>query len=106
MGTRSSQSILAMLEKKFTETQSDVTIALFKTNESGRYGAAEQDERGLIKLTTERANAGESANGGIFMIEPTKVDLIREIWISHSSFESDFLPALARLGGRITGLNI
>jgi len=94
---------LAVLEKKFKETQSDVTIALFKTNESGRYGAAEQDERGLIKLTTERANAGESANGGIFMIEPTKVDLLRGMH-TPCSFESDFLPDLERLGGRITGL--
>ncbi len=94
---------LRMLEKKFTETQSDVTIALFKTNESGRYGAAEHDERGLITLTTEKANAGESANGGMFMIEPTKVNLIRNMDLP-SSFESDFLPTLARLGGRITGL--
>jgi D-glycero-alpha-D-manno-heptose 1-phosphate guanylyltransferase len=94
---------LGMLEKKFTETQSDVTIALFKTNESGRYGAAEQDKRGLIKLTTGRANAGESANGGMFMIEPTKVNLIRNMDLP-CSFESDFLPTLAKVGGRITGL--
>ena len=94
---------LAMLEKKFTETQSDVTIALFETNESYRYGAAKHDEQGLIKLTTGKANAGESANGGIYMIEPKKIDLIKNMsppW----SFESDFLPAFASLGGRITGL--
>ena len=94
---------LAFLEKKFTKTQSDVTIALFKTNESGRYGAAKQDNRGLIKLTNERANTGESANGGIFMIEPTKLDLIRNMKLPWS-FETDFLPALASLGGRITGV--
>ena len=94
---------IALLEKKFIETQSDVTIALFKTNESGRYGAAKQDTQGLIKLTNEKANTGESANGGIFMIEPTKLDLIRNMRIP-CSFESDFLPALASFGGRITGL--
>ena len=94
---------LAMLEKKFRETRSDVTIALFKTNESGRYGAAECDDRGLMKLTNKKADIGESANGGVFMIEPKKIDLIKNMsppW----SFESDFLPALAGLGGRITGL--
>jgi len=94
---------IALLEKKFIETQSDVTIALFKTNESGRYGAAKQDAQGLIKLTNKKADIGESANGGIFMIEPKKIDLIKNMsppW----SFESDFLPALASLGGRITGL--
>ena len=56
-----------------------------------------QDNQGLIKLKNEKANTGESANGGIFMIEPTKLDLIRNInrpW----SFESDFLPALAKFG--------
>ena len=37
------------------------------------------------------------------MIEPTKLDLIRNMDLPWS-FESDFLPALARLGGRITGL--
>ena len=52
---------------------------------------------GLIKLTNEKAKTGESANGGIFMIEPTKLDLIRNINLPWS-FESDFLPALARLG--------
>ena len=56
-----------------------MTIALFKANESGRYGAARQDNQGLIKLKNEKANTGESANGGIFMIEPTKLDLIRNI---------------------------
>ena len=94
---------IALLEKKFIETQSDVTIALFKTNESGRYGAAKQDTQGLIKLTNKKADIGESANGGIFMIEPKKIDLIKNMsppW----SFESDFLPALVSLGGRITGL--
>ena len=94
---------LTMLEKKFTETQSDVTIALFRTNESGRYGAAEQDDQGLIKLTNKKAKTGESANGGIFLIEPTKLDSIRNINLP-CSFESDFLPALARLGGLVTGL--
>ena len=49
--------------------------------------------RGLIKLTTKKANAGESANGGIFMIEPTKVNLIRNMDLPWS-FESDFLPTL------------
>jgi len=94
---------IALLEKKFIETQSDVTIALFKTNESGRYGAAECDDRGLMKLTNKKADNGESANGGVFMIEPKNIDLIKNMsppW----SFESDFLPALAGLGGRITGL--
>ena len=37
------------------------------------------------------------------MIEPTKVNLIKNMDLP-SSFESDFLPTLARLGGRITGL--
>ena len=37
------------------------------------------------------------------MIEPKKIDLIKNMDLP-SSFESDFLPTLARLGGRITGL--
>jgi len=94
---------LALLEKKFRETRSDVTIALFKTNESGRYGAAECDDRGLINLTNKKADIGENANGGIFMIEPKKIHLLKNM-SPPLSFESDFLPALTRLGGRITGL--
>jgi len=94
---------LVQLEKKFRKSRSDVTIALFRARESGRYGAAKQDDQGLIKLTNEKAKTGESANGGIFMIEPTKLDLIRNINLPWS-FESDFLPALARLGGQVTGM--
>lgn len=92
-----------LLQKKFQKTRSDVTIALFKTKEGGRYGAANQDDRGVIELTNKKAKIGESANGGIFMIEPTKLSSIRDIKLPYS-FESDFLPALARLNGRITGL--
>ena len=94
---------LVQLEKKFQESESDVTIAVFKAYESGRYGAAKQDDQGLIKLTSEKANTGESANGGIFIIEPTKLKTIRNMNLPWS-FESDLLPALARLGSRVTGL--
>lgn len=94
---------IARLEKKFQKSRSDVTIALFKTRESGRYGAAKQDDQGLIKLTNQKANTGESANGGIFIIEPTKLKSITNMSLPWA-FESDFLPALERLGGRVTGL--
>ena len=94
---------LSELKKQFQKTKSDVTIALFKTLEGGRYGTAEQDDQGMIKLATKKANIGESANGGVFMVEPAKFQSIRNINLPWS-FEANFLPALAELGARITGM--
>lgn len=94
---------MSQLKKQFQETKSDVTIALFKTTEGGRYGTAEQDGQGLIKLSNKKANLGKSANGGVFLIEPAKLDSIRNADLPWS-FESNFLPALAKMGARITGL--
>jgi D-glycero-alpha-D-manno-heptose 1-phosphate guanylyltransferase len=94
---------LAKLEKKFQRTQSDVTIALFRSLERDRYGAAKQDHQGLIELTNEKAGIGENANGGIFMIAQQKLGSIKNINLP-CSFESGLLPALESLGGRITGL--
>ena len=94
---------LSELKKQFQKTKSDVTIALFKTIEGGRYGTAEQDDQGMIKLATKKANIGESANGGVFMVEPAKFQSIRNINLPWS-FEADFLPALAELSAKITGM--
>ena len=94
---------LPQLKKRFHKTKSDVTIALSKTLEGGRYGAAEQDDQGIIKLTSKKAGIGESANGGVFMVGPTKLKSIRNIDLPWE-FEANFLPALAALGARITGL--
>ena len=94
---------LSEFKKQFQKTKSDVTIALFKTIEGGRYGTAEQDDQGMIKLATKKANIGESANGGVFMVEPAKFQSIKNINLPWS-FEANFLPALAELGARITGM--
>jgi D-glycero-alpha-D-manno-heptose 1-phosphate guanylyltransferase len=94
---------LYQLKKQFQKTKSDVTIALFKTLEGGRYGTAEQDDQGMIKLANKKAGIGESANGGVFMVDPAKLKSIKNIdppW----SFEADFLPALVKMGARINGL--
>ena len=94
---------LSQLKKQFQKTKSDVTIALFKTLEGGRYGTAEQDDQGMIKLANKKAGIGERANGGVFMVDPTKLKSIRNI-DSPWSFEANFLPALAELGAQITGM--
>jgi D-glycero-alpha-D-manno-heptose 1-phosphate guanylyltransferase len=94
---------LSQLKKQFQKTKSDVAIALFKTFEGGRYGTAEQDDQGMIKLANKKAGIGERANGGVFMVDPTKLKSIRNI-DSPWSFEANFLPALAELGAQITGM--
>ena len=94
---------LSQLKKQFQKTKSDVTIALFKTLEADRYGTAEQDDQGMIKLTIKKADIGGSANGGIFMIDLAKFQSIGNINLPWS-FEANFLPALAELGARITGM--
>ena len=94
---------LSQLKKQFQKTKSDVTVALFKTLEGGRYGTAEQDDQGMIKLSTKKADIGENANGGIFMVDSVKFQSIRNIsppW----AFEAHLLPVLAELGARITGM--
>ena len=94
---------LSQLKKQFQKTKSDVTIALFKTLESGRYGTAEQDDQGMIKLETKKADIGENANGGVFMVDSAKFQSIRNINLPWA-FEAHLLPALAELGARITGM--
>ena len=94
---------LSQLKKQMQKTKSDVTIALFKAPESGRYGTAEQDDQGMIKLETKKADIGENANGGVFMVDSAKFQSIRNINLPWA-FEAHLLPALAELGARITGM--
>ena len=94
---------LSQLKKQFQKTKSDVTIALFKALEGGRYGTAEQGDQGMIKLTNKKADIGQSANGGVFIVDSAKVQSIKNIDLPWE-FEANFLPALAELGARITGM--
>ncbi len=85
-------------------SKSDVTIALFKAEESGRYGATKLTSKSIIQLNNnKRAQAGELANGGMFFI---KHDVLKFFTTpsAYLPFEEGFLPALKNQGAKISGL--
>jgi len=87
----------------FIKTESDISIALFSAQESGRYGRVKLEIDGsVISGFGKKAVNGQLANGG-FLIATYDVfsgfDATHEAW----SFEADFMPALAESGGKITG---
>jgi D-glycero-alpha-D-manno-heptose 1-phosphate guanylyltransferase len=94
---------LARLTKFFVDTKSDLSIALFKAQESGRYGKVILESDSSIRAGFQKkADIGEPANGGFFMVRHT---IFEGYTPSDSafSFEADLLPAITKNGAKITG---
>lgn len=94
---------LARFEKFFIDTKSDLSIALFKAQESGRYGKVMLESDSSIRAGfEEKADVGELANGGFFLVRYNIFDGFKHP-ASSFSFEADLLPAVTKNGVKITG---
>ena len=95
---------LAEMYAQHARMQADLTVALFKASESGRYGRADLDADGRLHvLASEPAQAGEYANGGIYCF--TKQALA--VWLMEPlrklSFEVDILPQMLKAHQNLWG---
>jgi len=92
------------LENLYNRSNSDVSIALFKADEEGRYGFVELTNNSRINyIGSSKAQINQPAIGGIFLMS----DSISEFFYSKDSsfsMEQIFLPTIIRNGGVITGM--
>ncbi|MCP5196300.1 MAG: NTP transferase domain-containing protein [Gammaproteobacteria bacterium] len=82
------------------------TFCLFRANEAGRYMGMEVAADGRIRaLRSGQGEIGALANGGVYLIEPELLSLLRSTFSSGAkvSLEDDVLPALQALGGSFYG---
>ncbi|KUJ00644.1 nucleotidyltransferase family protein [Vibrio sp. MEBiC08052] len=87
-------------------TQSDCTFSLFRADEARRYMGIDINPSGKITaLNAEKGNAGELANGGVYLINPS---VIHRYYSDSSgqvlSLESDIFYQLLEHGENIYGL--
>lgn len=81
-----------------------LTVALFKAPESDRYGRADLAADGRLRfLAAEPAQAGEFANGGIYLLSRNTL----AAWLGQAprkvSFETEILPGLLKADQRLFG---
>ena len=90
--------------KFFNKSNADLSIALFKANESGRYGLVELDDENRMKPQKfMKAEVGQLANGGIFLMSDKILDYFSYNGGSFS-MEQVFIPSIINNGGIITGV--
>ena len=83
----------------------DWTIALFRANESGRYGKISCNVDGNIAgISTQKCQIGEIANGGVYLIEPESLFSSKFNPGQIFSLEDQILPGLIDSRKRIMGL--
>jgi D-glycero-alpha-D-manno-heptose 1-phosphate guanylyltransferase len=99
------EASLADLKNSHIKNSSDWTIALFEANEGGRYGGITIDQSHKISaLNTAKGEAGELANGGVYFIEPSSLDLEKFIAGKKYSLEDEVIKSLIEDGKKIVGI--
>lgn len=85
---------LSSLYEAHLSYQADLTMALCKANEGGRYGYVQQDsQHHIISMNARKAIIGEPSNGGVYLISP---ELLQELpsFSPPLSLEEKLLPEL------------
>ena len=83
--------------------EADISIALFTANECNRYGKVTlEPDTSIILGFNEKANKGELANAGSFLLRKKALEKMANPELE-LSFESDVLPLLSKAGVKITG---
>ena len=78
------------------ELDACATFSLFRAGDTGRYGSIEMDSSGHIRsFAAGKAEAGQLANGGVYVIEPSAVTALFTADGAARSFEGAMLPVLA-----------
>lgn len=96
---------LARLAAFHAERKSDWTLALFRTNEVGRYMGLEVDQEGrILSLRSETTNANRVANGGVYLISPHILRATSVLPGVRISLEDEIMPRALAAGCRFFGL--
>jgi D-glycero-alpha-D-manno-heptose 1-phosphate guanylyltransferase len=81
------------------------TFALFRTGDTDRYmGMDVADDWRIRSLTSSGKGAGQLANGGIYIVDPTALAASPAPPGSKLSLEYDLLPAVMSSGGKLFGM--
>ena len=96
---------LARLAAFHAERKSDWTLALFRTEEMGRYMGLEVDREGrILSLRSETKSASRVANGGVYLISPHILRTTSVLPGERVSLEDEIMPGALAAGGRFFGL--
>lgn len=93
------------LMKFHEEKLSDLTLALFRTREVGRYMRVDIDVDGHIQTNpSRRCEWDYLSNGGVYLIEPSALTKLSYVQGEYRMLESDIFPSCAALGVELYGL--
>lgn len=85
--------------------QSDWTLALFRTRETGRYmGPSVEGNGRILSLRSEMEKAERLANGGVYLISPHIIRSSNLPTGQRVSLEDEVMPGALAAGGRFFGL--
>ncbi|MEZ5690645.1 MAG: sugar phosphate nucleotidyltransferase [Rickettsiales bacterium] len=86
---------LSELYKKHNDNNSDFTFALMRSNENGRYMGVETDSSDRVKSLNHPArNIGDTANAGIYLINPQTLIHFENRIHTKISLEEEIVPYL------------
>lgn len=87
------------------KTNAEVVIALFKSNDRGRYGQVLINEINQVKgfLKSEKYYS-ELSNGGVYLVDPIIFNKNTYKFKSKCSLEDDILPAFINQGLNVVGI--
>lgn len=96
------QEFLAFHKKQ----NSDWTLALFKADTPDRYGRIGLGKEGKVEgFSSSKAQVGDSASGGIYLISPDSLKNLPWKAGDNISIESKLLPEFLGCGGRCYGVH-
>jgi len=89
------------LQQLHLRTAADLSLALFNATENDRFGAVDYGEDGRVtSFDSGKANLGQAANGGVYMLSPAILPGLNEADIP-LSFEETIIPGLIASGHRV-----
>ncbi|PLW77249.1 sugar phosphate nucleotidyltransferase [Cohaesibacter celericrescens] len=86
---------LGQLLELHSQSDAGVTFALFRANEPDRFGGVRMTAEGRItEFRSGKAEVGQLANGGVYLIDPLVIKQVFHAAGNNISFEEDILPEL------------
>tara|TARA_A100001015_G_scaffold317415_2_gene434346 strand:+ start:4121 stop:4708 length:588 start_codon:yes stop_codon:yes gene_type:complete len=91
----------AQLQQLHLRTAADLSVALFNATEDDRFGAVDYGDDGRVtSFDSGKANVGQAANGGVYMLSPAILPGLNEADMP-LSFEETVIPGLIASGHRV-----
>ena len=100
---------LNSLYKFHNKLKSDWTFALFRTSDFNRYLAMDISSSGkILSFNSNATNSNSTSksglvNGGVYLIEPSALNLLNFNSLYESSLENQLLPNLLKNGAKLFG---